>query len=85
MKKITDKEIAEILGITRQTLISWKKQRPDMYRAIRSYFLLEKNNFFSNFKKIKALAELIKQDSDSKYIEDLVKLIEEGDEVICNI
>ena len=85
MKKLTDKRIAEILGITPQNIIKWKKNKPLQYEAVRGYFLLRENNFFESFKKIKALAELIGQECDSKYTDDLVKLVEKGDEVIENI
>ena len=47
--------------------------------------MLRENNFFESFKKIKALAELIKQECNSKYTNDLVKLVEEGDEVVKEI
>lgn len=86
MKKVTDKEIAEVLDIRRQTLYNWKKkQKPEVYQSIKSFFLLKENKFFSNFRKIKSLAKLIKQECDSKYIEDLVNLIEENDEVVKEI
>jgi len=85
MKKITDNMIADFLGLTRQSIYNMKINRPQQYEAVRSYFLLKENNFFENFKKLKALAALIRQECDSKYGEDLVKLIEEGDEVVEEI
>ena len=85
MKKLTDKKIAEILGITPQNIVLWKKNKPLQYEAVRGYFLIKENNFFENYKKIKALAELIRQECDSKYADDLIKLVEEGDEVVEEI
>ena len=85
MKKLTDKRIAEILGITPQNIIKWKKNKPLQYEAVRGYFLLKENNFFENYKKIKALAELIGQECNSKYADDLIKLIKEGNEVVEEI
>jgi len=85
MKKITNNKIAEFLGLTRQSVYNLKKNKPLQYEAVRGYFLIKENNFFENFKKIKALAELIRQECDSKYADDLIKLVEEGDEVVENI
>ena len=85
MKKLTDKKLANILGITPQNIVLWKKNKPLQYKAVRGYFLLKENNFFESFKKIKALAELIGQECDSKYTDDLIKLVEEGDEVVKEI
>ena len=85
MKKITAKNLAEILDITYQNLWVWKKNKPQQYEAVRGYYLLKENNFFENYKKIKALAELIRQECDSKYIDDLMKIIKEGDEVVEEI
>ena len=85
MIKLTDKKLAGILGITPQNIVLWKKNKPLQYEAVRGYFLLKKNNFFENFKKIAALAELIQQECKSKYVEDLVKLVEESDEVVKEI
>lgn len=87
MKKITDKKIAEFVGITRQTLINWKKNKPELYKAVKSFFLLKENNFFENFKRIKSFSELTKQECNNKseYIGNLMKLIEEGDEVVEEI
>ena len=82
MKKITDNIIADFLGLTRQSIYNFKKKRPYQYEIIKNFFLLKENNFFENFKKIKALAELIRQECNSKYADDLVKLVEEGDEVV---
>ena len=85
MKKITDKKIADFLGLTRQSVYNMKVNKPHQYKAVRGYYLLKKNNFFENYKKIKALAELIRQECDSKYVKDLIKLVEEGDEVVEEI
>ena len=85
MTKLTDKKIAEILVVTPQNIVLWKKNKPLQYEAVRGYFLLKENNFFEDFKKIKALAELIRQECDSKYTDDLVKLIEKSDEVVEEI
>ena len=85
MKKLTDKKLANILGITPQNIVLWKKNKSLQYKAVRGYFLLKENNFFESFKKIKALAELIGQECDSKYTDDLIKLVEKGDEVIKEI
>jgi len=85
MTKLTDKKIAEILGVTPQNIVLWKKNKPLQYEAVRGYFLLKENNFFESFKKIKALAELIRQECKSKYADDLIKLVEEADEVIEEI
>ena len=85
MKKITDQKIADFLGLTRQSVYNLKKNKPHQYKVIKSFLLLKENNFFENFKKIKALAELIRQECNSKYIDDLVKLVEEGDEVVEEI
>ena len=85
MKKINNNIMADYIGITRQSVYNMKKNRPQQYNAIKGYLLLEKNNFFENFKKIKALAELIRQECNSKYADDLVRLIEEGDEVVEEI
>ena len=85
MKKINDNIIADYIGITRQSIYNMKKSRLKQYNAIKGYLLLEENNFFENFKKIKALTELIRQECDSKYADDLVRLIEEGDEVVEEI
>ena len=85
MKKITDQMIADFLGLTRQSVYNMKVNKPHQYEAIKNFLLLKENNFFENFKKIKALAELIRQECDSKYVNDLVKLIEEGDEVVEEI
>ena len=84
MKKVTNKQIAEKIGIVRQTFSNWEDNKPKLYKAVKGYFLLEENNFFENFKKIKALALLVQQECNSKYVDDLVKLIEEGDEVVEN-
>ena len=85
MKKVTDNTIAEFLGLTRQSVYNLKKSRPHQYQMIKNYLLLKENNFFKNYKKIKALAELIQQECDSKYTNDLVKLVEEVDEVVKEI
>jgi len=85
MKKLTDKKIASILGVTPQNIVLWKKNKPLQYEAVRGYFLIKENNFFEKYKKIKALAELIKQECNSKYADDLVKLVEEDDEVVEKI
>ena len=85
MKKVTDNTIAKFLGLTRQSIYNLKKSRLHQYRVIKNYLLLKENNFFENFKKIKALAELIGQECFSKYTDDLVKLVEEGDEVMKEI
>ena len=85
MKKITDNIIAEFLGLSRQSVYSLKNKRPKQYKVIKDFLLLKENNFFENFKKIKALALLIKQECDSKYADDLVKLVEESDEVVEEI
>ena len=85
MKKLTDIKLAQLVGVKHPTIAFWKKNKPRQYEAVRGYFFLKENNFFKNFKKIKALAELIRQECDSKYAEDLVKLIEEGDEIVEGI
>ena len=82
MKKITDNMIADFLGLTRQSVYNLKKNRPHQYKAIKNYLLLKENDFLGNYKKIKALIELIKQECNSKYIDDLVALAEKGDEII---
>jgi len=85
MKKLTDIKLAQMVGIKHPTISFWKKNKPRQYNAVRGYYLLKENNFFENYKKIKALAELIRQECNSKYIDDLVKLVEEGDEVVEEI
>ena len=77
--------MAQLVGIKYPTIAFWKKNKPYQYEAVRGYYLLKENNFFANFKKIKAFTELIKQECNSKYINDLVKLVEEGDEVVEKI
>ena len=85
MKKITDQKIADFLGLTRQSIYNLKKNKPHQYKVIKSFLVLKENNFFENFKKIKAFTELIKQECNNKYIDDLIKLVEEGDEVVKEI
>jgi len=82
MKKITDNMIADFLGLTRQSVYNLKKNRPHQYEAIKNYLLLKENDFLGKYKKIKALVELIKQECNSKYIDDLVKIVEEGNDII---
>jgi len=85
MKKITDQKIADYFDLTRQSIYNLKIKKPRQYEIIKNFLLLKENNFFDNFKKIKAFTELIRQECDSKYVDDLVKLVEEGDEVIEKI
>ena len=85
MKKLTDIKLAQIVGVKYPTIAFWKKNKPHQYKAVKGYYLLKENNFFENYKKIKALAELIRQECNSKYADDLVKLVEEGDEVVEEI
>lgn len=85
MRKITDNIIAEFLGLSRQSVYSLKNKRPKQYKAIKNFLLLKENNFFKNFKKIKALTLLVQQECNSKYVDNLVKLIEEGNEVVKEI
>ena len=83
MKKLTDKKIAEILGITPQNIVLWKKNKPLQYEAVRGYFFLKENNVFNKLKKIKSLSELVSEEySDNKYINDLKLLANELDAVI---
>ena len=82
MRKITDNIIGEFLGLSRQSVYKLKNNKPKQYKIIKNFLLLEENKCFKNFKKIKALAELIRQECDSKYTNDLLKLIEESDEVV---
>jgi len=85
MKKINDNIMANFLGITRQSIHNMKKKRPQQYEAIKTYLLLIENNFFEKLKKAKSLAELISQECNNKYADDLVKLTKENDEVIKEI
>ena len=85
MKKLTDIKLAQIVRVKHPTIAFWKKNKPHQYEAIKGYYLLKKNNFFENYKKIKAFTELIKQECNNKYIDDLIKLVEEGDEVVKEI
>jgi len=82
MKKLTDIKLAEVLGVKHPTIAFWKKNKPHQYEAVKGYYLLKENNFFEDYKKIKALAELIRQECDSKYANDLAKLVEKGNEVV---
>jgi len=83
MKKLTDKKLAGILGITPQNIVLWKKNKPLQYEAVRGYFFLKENNVFNKLKKIKSLSELVSEEySDNKYINDLKLLANELDAVI---
>ena len=82
MKKITNKFIAEKIGVARQTVSNWESNKPQLYEAVRGYFFLKENNFFEKIKKIKALADLIYQECDSKYAKDLKTLADEAGEII---
>jgi len=82
MKKITDKKIAENLGITPQNIYNWKRQKPLQYEAVMGYFLLRENNVFEKIKKIKALASLVETECDSDYAKELKSLADEVGEVV---
>ncbi len=85
MKKITDNKIADYFGLTRQSIYNLKIKKPRQYEIIKNFLLLKENNFFDNFKKIKAFIELIKQECNSKYVDELVKLVEENNKVVEEI
>jgi len=85
MKKLTDKKVAQILGMTPQNVIFWKKNKPLQYEAVKSYYLLKENNFFQLYKKVVALISLFDDDCNSPYFSDLVQLLIDGDDVITEI
>jgi len=77
MKKLTDRKIAGILGVTPQNIFLWKKRKPLKYKAVRGYFLLKENGFFTKIKKAKAFAELTEEECGSIYAKKLAELVKE--------
>ncbi len=82
MKKLTDKKLAEILSLTPQSIVIWKKEKPLQYEAVRGYFLLKENEAFEKIKKIKALANLVESECKNNYTKELKTLADEVGEII---
>jgi len=53
MKKITDTWLAEQVKMTQQSFARWKKNRPEVYAAIRGYYELKEE--CEKYKKIEAI------------------------------
>ena len=52
MKKLTDRKIAEILGVTPQNILFWKRNKPLQYEAVKWYLLFKENEISKKIKKI---------------------------------
>ena len=79
MKKLTDRKIAEILGVTPQNILFWKRNKPLQYEAVKWYLLFKENEISKKIKKINALATLIESECDSNYAKELKTIVDEID------
>jgi len=83
---IKDKEIAEKLNVTGPALSHWKYYKPEQYRVIRNFYLLEKKNFFKKVGKFCALIRILSQECEnSPFTKEVFKLINELEDSLKEI
>lgn len=59
--KLTQQDMARILGITPMTLRNWRKEKPNLYKIIMQGFAFEEaiNSAKENYEKLEALKEKV--------------------------
>jgi len=83
---IKDKELAERLNITGPALSHWKYYRPERYRVIKNFYLLEKKNFFRKVGKLCALIKILSQEcKDISYTKEIFRLVNELEDTLREI
>ena len=59
--KLTQQDMARILGITSMTLRNWRKEKPNLYKIIMQGFAFEEaiESAKENYEKLEALKEKV--------------------------
>ena len=59
--KLTQQDMARILGITPMTLRNWRKEKPNLYKIIMQGFAFEEaiSSAKENYEKLEALKEKV--------------------------